>query len=195
MSKRNQSGYSLIEVLIAIAITSVVLLTVVTLFYMGRRNVYSGKQTTYAVSVGTRVLEDLSNMTATDVRTNFKIDDNTTLGTVTVQGLGAFAGNGMSIDNSVGRDTTVCTTNAMPPPAWNCGANDPNNYLAAWNDLIGQSKLTNCVVGLVITPRNPTDVNKKWTTAQYTKVRAYVQWDEGPGRKRLAYFDTTKVFH
>jgi len=59
MSKRNQSGYSLIEVLIAIAITSVVLLTVVTLFYMGRRNVYSGKQMTYAVSVGTRVLEDL----------------------------------------------------------------------------------------------------------------------------------------
>jgi prepilin-type N-terminal cleavage/methylation domain-containing protein len=195
MSKRNQSGYSLIEVLIAIAITSVVLLTVVTLFYMGRRNVYSGKQMTYAVSVGTRVLEDLSNMTAADVRTNFSIDDNTALGTVNVQGIGAFAGSQMSTASSAGRDTTVCTVNGTPPPAWNCGANDPNNYLAAWKDLLGQSKLTNGVVGLVLTPRNPTNVNAKWTTAQYTKVRAYVQWDEGPGRKRIAYFDTTKVFH
>ena len=33
--KRRQVGYSLVEVLIAMAITSVVLLTVVTLFYMG----------------------------------------------------------------------------------------------------------------------------------------------------------------
>ena len=57
MNKKN-SGYSLVEVLIALAITSIVLLTVVTLFYMGKRNVYSGKQQTYAVSVGTRILED-----------------------------------------------------------------------------------------------------------------------------------------
>ena len=51
--KKRQSGYSLVEVLVAIAITAVVLLTVITLFYMGRRNVYSGKQTTQAVSIGT----------------------------------------------------------------------------------------------------------------------------------------------
>src|SRR5207237_889522 len=67
MKKRTQSGYSLVEVLIALAITSVVLLTVVTLFYMGRRNVYSGKQMTYAVSVGTRMMEDLSSMSSADL--------------------------------------------------------------------------------------------------------------------------------
>ena len=42
---------------------------------LGRRNVYSGKQTTYAVSIGTRVLEDLSAMAADDLIDNFKITD------------------------------------------------------------------------------------------------------------------------
>src|SRR5438445_8149233 len=71
--KPRQRGYSLVEVLIALAITSVVLLTVVTLFYMGRRNVYSGKQMTYAVSTGTRALEDVSQMTLQDVLDAFGI--------------------------------------------------------------------------------------------------------------------------
>ena len=77
---KRQRGYSLIEVLIALAITSVVLLTVVTLFYMGRRNVYSGKQMTYAVSVGTRALEDVSQFTLFDVLTNFNIANNAKVG-------------------------------------------------------------------------------------------------------------------
>src|SRR5689334_8874944 len=80
-------GYSLIEVLIAIAITSVVLLTVVTLFYMGRRNVYSGKQMTYAVSVGTRALEDVSQMTLSDVISNFGIGSNQAMPGATVNGI------------------------------------------------------------------------------------------------------------
>src|SRR5437016_14135078 len=82
--KKESRGYSLVEVLIAIAITGVVMLTIVTLCYMGRRNVYSGKQMTYAVSVGTRVMEDLSTMTNTDVLTAFGIDDNTTRESVVV---------------------------------------------------------------------------------------------------------------
>jgi prepilin-type N-terminal cleavage/methylation domain-containing protein len=81
MKRQQQSGYSLVEVLIALAITSIVLLTVVTLFYMGRRNVYSGKQMTYAVSVGTRILEDLSSLTSQDVGSSFNITDTTATGT------------------------------------------------------------------------------------------------------------------
>src|SRR2546428_3873467 len=97
MKTRTQSGYSLVEVLIALAITSIVLLTVVTLFYMGRRNVYSGKQMTYAVSVGTRMLEDLSNWVSSDVLSNFNIDDTTATATVTV--------NGVTYASSLLRDT------------------------------------------------------------------------------------------
>src|SRR5436189_5001412 len=108
MKPRNIRGYSLVEVLIAVAITGTVLLTVVTLFYMGRRNVYSGKQLTYAVSVGTRMLEDLSAMSSSDVLTSFNIDDTTTKTTVTVNGIGGTGAGKSDFTNSVGRATSTC---------------------------------------------------------------------------------------
>ena len=175
MRNRNNHGYSLVEVLIAIAITGVVLLTIVTLFYMGRRNVYSGKQMTYAVSVGTRVMEDLSTMTSNDIITAFAITDTTATGTVTV--------NGTDYASSLGRDTT----NIDPV------ATDPGGYLAKWNGIVDPTKLTNGRVGLIITPHNPADATAPWTTARFMRVRAYVQWDEAANRTRIAFFDTTKI--
>jgi prepilin-type N-terminal cleavage/methylation domain-containing protein len=207
MKQRSSAGYSLVEVLIALAITSVVLLTVVTLFYMGRRNVYSGKQMTYAVSVGTRMLEDLSSLQSTDVLTAFNVADNTAPGTVKVSGLTA-AGNGYTTyTNSVGGeppspgvngtaiDTSTCTGSGTPV-VYTC-ANDTNGYLAKWKALVTESNLTNGEAGLVLTPRNPanppTCTNCPWTTARFLKIRAYVQWDEAQGRRRVAIFDVTKI--
>ena len=196
-----KNGYSLIEVLIAIAITSVVLLTVVTLFYMGRRNVYSGKQMTYAVSVGTRMLEDIAAQTSSDVLTSFNINDQTaTNGSVTVNGIAAGGGGPYTFNNSVGRDTSTCTTNATPPPAYTC-TNDTGQYLSAWRSLLDPSKLTNGQAGVVITPRdvpNPAPATCDnppcpWTSARYLKIRAWVAWDEAKNRRRIAFFDTTKV--
>jgi prepilin-type N-terminal cleavage/methylation domain-containing protein len=181
MKERSQTGYSLVEVLIAMAITSIVLLTVVTLFYMGRRNVYSGKQMTYAVSVGTRILEDLSPLSADDALTAFSIDDNTGRTNVTVQGV-VYA-------NSATRDTSGCTWNGT---VWTC-TNDSGGYLAAWQGLIDPTKLANAQAGLIFTPRAPSDNTKPWTTAQFVKMRAYIQWDEAQNRRRIAFFDTTKV--
>ena len=202
----NRRGYSLVEVLIAIAITSIVLLTVVTLFYMGRRNVYSGKQMTYAVSVGTRMLEDLSAMSASDLLSNFNINDQSpTNGTVNVQGIAALGSGTLTFTNSMGRDTSSCTVNpaypATPPvPAFLC-SNDTGKYLSGWRELIDQSKLTNGMVGVVITPRDvpvtapPSCTNPPcpWTSARFLKIRAYVSWDEAKNRRRIAFFDTTKV--
>jgi len=188
--KKREFGYSLVEVLIALAITSVVLLTVVTLFYMGRRNVYSGKQMTYAVSVGTRILEDLSNWVSTDVLTNLNITDTT-----------AFTSpspviNGVTYDNSLLRDTSGCTGSGP----YTC-PNDTGGYLATYRALIDQSKLANATVGMILTPRNPANGpailcpsgNCPWTTARFLKIRVYIQWDEAQNRRRTAYFDTTKV--
>jgi prepilin-type N-terminal cleavage/methylation domain-containing protein len=187
--KRREFGYSLVEVLIALAITSIVLLTVVTLFYMGRRNVYSGKQMTYAVSVGTRILEDLSNWVSGDVLSNFNIDDTTAIGPVTVSGI--------TYDNSLLRDTSGCTGSAAP---YTC-PNDVNGYLASYRALIDESKLTNGRVGLILTPRSPSNLpvincpggNCPWTTARFLKIRVYIQWDEAKNRTRIAFFDTTKI--
>jgi len=183
--KKTSSGYSLIEVLIALAITSVVLLTIVTLFYMGKRNVYSGKQMSYAVSVGTRILEDLSTLTASDVLNDFTITDSTTLGTVTVQGT--------NYTNSYTRDTSTCTAAGTPPPAFTCTGDASGVYLLSnWKGLIGSTKLENAKVGLILTPSSPADATKKWSTARFIKIRAYIQWNEAQ-RRRIAYFDTTKV--
>lgn len=192
MRRRSSSGYSLIEVLVAIAITSVVLLTIVTLFYVGRRNVYSGKQRTYAVSVGTRVLENLQPMVQSDVRSAFVIDDNSALTSVTISGVppgtpGAVNGV-LTFDNSLKRDTTNISSSTEYTPAGGTG------YLTQWKALVGNANLANAQVGLIITPRSPTDNSKKWTTAQFMKIRAYVQWDEqNATTHRFAFFDTMKV--
>src|SRR4051794_8817373 len=124
--KKKNSGYSLVEVLIAMAITSIVLLTVVTLFYMGKRNVYSGKQMSYAVSVGTRILEDLSTLTSNDMITDFGITDATALATVTV--------NQVDYLKSFARDTSSCVVKATPPPAFTC-TGDTAALLSAWKGL------------------------------------------------------------
>ena len=195
MKSKAERGYSLVEVLIAVAITGFVLLSVVTLFYLGRRNVYSGKQMTYAVSVGTRVMEDLSTMTNADIMTNFGIDDNTTrqdvvlcandllpLGSTGCPGASTYQSGYATFTNSTERDTNNITL-----------TNDPNHYLTNWSALITTANLTKGKIGLVITPRNPADPNAPWTSARFTRVRVYVQWDEGKGRTRSAFFDTTKV--
>ncbi len=191
MQRRDSRGYSLIEVLIAVAITGVVMLTIVTLFYMGRRNVYSGKQMTYAVSVGTRVMEDLSTMTSNDLLTAFAITDATTRQTVVVcrnrlLPLGTTTcASGFPVttfDDSTERQTGAISSGT-----------DPGGYLAQWATLVTNANLTNGKVGLVITPRSPADNTKNWTTARFTRVRVYVQWDEAKNRTRVAFFDTTKV--
>jgi len=186
--KARQQGYSLIEVLVAIAITSVVLLTVLTLFYMGRRNVYSGKQTTYANAIGTRVLEDLSTMTADDMILNFKIDDTTALATVTLNNVSG-AGK-IDFNNSIGRNTdNISSTTEL----WSQTSGPADGYLTRWKTYLDSSKLTGGTIGLVMTPRTPSDATKPVSTAQFTKVRVYIAWDEAANRRRFAFFDTTKV--
>lgn len=167
--KRQQSGYSLVEVLIALAITSVVLLTVVTLFYMGRRNVYSGKQMTYAVAVGTRAVEDVSQMTHSDVLAAFGLTDGTVLGTTA-------AVNGQTYANSY-----MITTDSGTPPA----------IMTNWKAMC--TNLANPTVGVIFTPRAPLVAANKFTTAQFMRMRIFVQWDEAQNRRRIAFFDTTKV--
>jgi len=170
-------GYSLIEVLIAVAVTGFVLLSVVTLFFMGRRNVYSGKQTSYAVSVATRMLEDVSALTAPELESNFGIDDSSGTTAVTVD----FPTPKTTYVKSLERNTDDITATT-----------DPGGYLAKWKALIPAGNLANARAGMVLTPRDSSAANLPWTTAQIVKVRVYVAWDEA-NHRRYAYFDTTKA--
>ena len=116
-SRHSAAGYSLIEVLVATALTGTVILSIMTLFFLARRNVYSGKQMSAANAVATRVLEDISLMTATDVLSNFNVTNSTTRATNTVGGI--------SYPASVLRDTngTIDATT------------DTSGYLARWKAL------------------------------------------------------------
>jgi hypothetical protein len=85
----------------------------------------------------------------------------------------------------------------MTVPGYDC-TNDANGVLGRWYAMVApnnapSSVLTNPEVGLVITPRSPADGAKPVTTARFYKVRAYVAWNEGPTRRRYAFFDTTRV--
>lgn len=171
MKQRSQTGYSLVEVLIAIAITAVVLLTVVTLFYMGRRNVYSGKQLTYAVAVGTRAMEDTSQWTLADVLTNFGIAATTALPTTSV-----------TVNNVVYANSALYTSSDPTPPA----------IVTTWKSVVSPN-LTNPTVGVILTPHALASDPQQWGTATFLRMRVYVQWDEAKNRRRIAFFDTTKI--
>jgi prepilin-type N-terminal cleavage/methylation domain-containing protein len=174
-NRRNQAGFNLIEVLVAVAITGVVILSIMTLFFMGRRNVYSGKQTSKANAVATRVLEDLALMSAADVLSNFNIDDDTSLADRTILGT--------SFPDSVLRDTSGTVDSTT----------DPSGYLARWKDLLPTTDFRGGKLQLVITPANPTDSDNPVSTAQVVRVRGIVYWTEGH-RDRTVVFDSSKLY-
>src|SRR5215213_3018792 len=93
ISRRHERGFNLIEMIVASAILGTVALSVASLFVMGRRNVYSGKEMTAAVSMATRVSEDLSGMTLPEIYSAFGVPITTTpmSGTVTIDSSGSKA--------------------------------------------------------------------------------------------------------
>ena len=172
--RRAEAGYNLVETLVAVAMTGVVILSIMTLFFLGRRNVYSGKQMTAANAVATRVLEDLSLMTAQDVLNAFNVTDATTLSSNTVAGT-AYAGSVLRATNG----TIDANT-------------DPGGYLARWLTLVPATTFANAKVMLVITPANPIAVGSPVSTAQVVRLRGFVQWSEGP-RTRTVSFESSKL--
>lgn len=178
----SQRGFNLVEVLIAMALLAVVLLSIFTLFVMGRRNVYSGKQLTQANAIGRNVLEDLSSMTISDVRSTFGIANNEALGNVDVSTT-------TSLPDETYAGAILRSTMAIS------AATDPRGYMQSWQDqIVNQQKLGDGYVALVIRPANPAPVGATLTPANATvmQIRVIVRWVEG-ARPRQAIFDTSKV--
>ena len=170
--RRSEAGYNLIETLIAVAILGTVLMSIVTLFYFGRANVYSGKQMTAAVSVGTRVLEDLSILS---------LDDTVSLLGASGATLSDFSYAGQSFDDSV-----KITTSPMPstPPA----------MLTNWRNLMPASRFLRGKVTVVLSPMNAATnaPAASLAAANVLKVRIFVEWNEAR-RARRVVLDTVKV--
>jgi prepilin-type N-terminal cleavage/methylation domain-containing protein len=171
--RRSQRGYNLVEVLIAMALLGTVILSISTLFYMGRRNVYSGKQMTKVSAVATRVLEDLSAMSADDVLTNFNITNTTPL-----------------VSNTVGG--TAYPASVMRKTSSFAATDDSGGYLAQWLTLLGSQEMSAGVVTLVITPADPSIAAQPIDSAQTVRVRAVIEWREGR-RRRNAVYESSKL--
>jgi len=189
--RRNQAGYNIIEVLIAIALLGVVMVSIVTLFFMGRRNVYSGKQMTKALSVGTRIEEDLSGMTQDDVMAYFNLvgtsGGTTTSATTTASAPVA----GTTYANCVVRDTANISAST-----------DPGGYLAKWIALLPAADMTSPKISLVFMPRDITrtvasgsttypETNTAFQSAPFLRIRIAIEWKEGL-RSRSIILDNAK---
>lgn len=191
---RRDRGYSLVEVLIAMGLMAVVMLSIVTLFFAGRKNVYSGRQMTHAVSIGTRIMEDLSAMSVPTIYQNFGITNTTTLGTVTVTPSSMTES---SYARSISRSTTsVATAGTCTGATLITFSNDANNWLRNWYCQMNSTsnQLTNGQIWLVFTPRNPNPVGATLDPANATvvRIRAIVRWQEA-GRNRQMILDLTKT--
>jgi prepilin-type N-terminal cleavage/methylation domain-containing protein len=176
-----ERGYNLVEMLIAIAIFGVVLISIFTLFVLGTRNVYSGKQMTRAIAVGTLVTEDLSSLTQKDVLAAFGVTSTTTLGAVDVDTTRALPNDNYT--GSILRKSNAITT-----------GQDPRGLLARWQSEISTDNiLSNGYVAIVLTPRNPWPLAATLTPGNATtmRVRVLVRWNEG-GRARQVVMDTAK---
>jgi len=172
-SRRNaQAGFNLIEVLIAMALLSTVLLSVVTLFYMGRSNVYSGKQLTRATSVSVHASEDLNALAAQDFLDAFNITAATTTGSNTVAGT--------QYADSIVRSVKVDAG----------GTNDPQGYLTRWQGYLTPDRVYNGNLTLVVLPSDFTDAADV-TTARLIRIVVVTQWSER-NRPRTVLMETTK---
>lgn len=179
--RRAQAGFNLMEVLIAMALLGAVLLSIVTLFYMGQNNIYSGKQLTRATSAALHASEDLGALSGPDLFKNFKVIGTTTLTKNTVAGV--------AYDKSIVRttdqagDTTYewATTETPPGPG----------FLTQWKSLLTADRIGKGRLTLVMLPQLQTDPNDV-TTARLIQMRIIVEWQEGP-RARSAIIDTTKM--
>jgi prepilin-type N-terminal cleavage/methylation domain-containing protein len=160
-SRRLERGYNLVEVLIAMALLGTVLMSILTLFVFGRRNVYSGKQLTKATSVTTQVLEDLQPLSLDTLYTNFSIPANQALTASTTIA-------GQTYTNVIIRSTADLSKDLATGP----------KYLTRWKALIPASALENGKVTMVLIPDNIKTAGSP-TTAAIMRIRVITEWEEG----------------
>lgn len=188
---RRQAGYNLVEVLLAMAMLGVVTISIFTLFFMGRRNVYSGKQVSQAVAVGTQILEDLQPLNRQMLYNGGFGIAATSAGAALTMPAVVTGGQSYAFTNSKIRSTNA--TIIASPPADISTENTPPGLLTRWTTLLG-TKLTNGSVTVILTPdQDAVNTPAQFGTAQLLRVRVFVRWQEN-SRTREVVLDTVKAF-
>lgn len=191
---RGERGYNLIEVLVAMGLLGSVLISVFTLFFMGRYNVYSGRQLTQALAIGNHVLEDMAPLNKQMIyHGSFKLNDTDTGSVIT------FSNPSQTYNNSRIRSTDANVIPSAPgdiqdqytPTTTPTGP----GFLDNWATLMA-GKMSQGSVSVILTPRN--DPTNPSTPAQFgsattMRVRVIVRWTER-NRQRQVTLDTFKSF-
>src|SRR2546423_12797239 len=150
---RTEAGYNLVEIIIALAVFGIVAITIFTLFVMGRRNVYSGKQASQAVAIGTQVIEDLAPLNKKMLYNGaFGIPDTDTGTAITlprVSGLTA-----PTFTNARIRSTSATIVSGQPDISTE---STPPGLITKWTNLL-TGKLTNPSVTVILIPEQDTTV-------------------------------------
>jgi prepilin-type N-terminal cleavage/methylation domain-containing protein len=188
-----ESGYNLIELLIAIALLGVVMLSILSLFIWGRKNVYSGKQMTTAISIGTRAMEDLAPLTKGDIYNGVFDIAHTATGTASLK----FGFPEQTYTNAAVRSTnTSLVTGYLDIQKQK--STGPK-FLDKWNALLyhdaakTRAKLLDGAITLVMMPNaDPVNSPDQFGEASVLKVRVIVSWSENR-RRREVILDTAKA--
>ena len=168
---------SLPEVLIAVALTGVVILSVMTLFTLGRRNVYSGKQMSAANAVATRVLEDMA------------LDDRD--GRLRRTSASPIRRRWPTIPSPASRSRAACCATRTAPSH---GTTDPSGFLGRWRDLVTTGNRCNSGRLILVDHAGESDGRRQSRDRppRSSRVHGVVQWNEGV-RRRTVTFDTSKL--
>jgi type II secretory pathway pseudopilin PulG len=192
MTRSKESGYSLIEVIFATALLGIVSITIFTLFVMARRNVYSGKQASQAVAIGTQVIEDLERLNKQMIYNGaFGIPDTDVGNAITLPLASGLAA--PSFTNARIRSTDPTIVSGQSDISTE---NTPPGLVTKWTNLI-QGKLTNPSVTVILIPdqdtASPANNPPQFGTAQLLHIRVFVRWTEST-RQREVVLDTVKAF-
>ena len=188
LENRDQRGFNLVEVIIAMAMLGTVLLSVVTLFVAGRFNVYGGKTMTQGVAVGTHVMEDLSSLSLAEIQATFGVANGATIGNV-------------DVDTNITHPTDLYSGSLLRTTRQISAATDPRGYMQRWLDEINNdNKMANAFVAVVMTPTHQDPAITAGNAAAVApfgnatvmRVRAIVRWQEGL-RWREVVLDTVKT--
>jgi len=194
----SERGYNLVEVLVAMGFLSVVLIAVLTLFYFGGQNVYSGKQQTVATSIGIEVMEDMSELGVNDLYGAFVVaNGNAPTGVATVPSDAGGTASTLAqsrYPGSIVRSTFVRSATTE--------LGYPDGLLSKWHGLLfdasNQAKLAEPSIAIVLTPRERYPASATSLTvgptgnATVLRIRVLVRWREGL-RFRQVILDSTKT--
>ncbi len=189
-----QRGYNLIELLIAIAILGVVLLSILSLFVWGRKNVYSGKQMTTAIAVGTRVMEDLAPLTKEDIYEGLFAINDTATGSTFKYGNPVREYRNAAIRSTSSTVVVTPTQSELNKESTVTGA--PNVLTDSWKkqleDAAGKARLDDGAVTVIMMPRADTNNPPQFGSSAVMQIRVIVSWVENR-RRREVILDSVKA--